>query len=155
VRALKAALTEKWTPGTVGGEPVDCYYTLPVMFSTKKEAAGETAPKKSEPYRSVEKMPQYPGGEAAMLQALMDELKYPENMAENDIKGNVIVTFTVTKEGTIDDIKIVRSAGNEALDAEAVRALKDGLTEKWTPGTVGGEAVDCRYTLPVMFKTKK
>ena len=90
-----------------------------------------------------------------MLQALMDELKYPENRAENDIKGNVIVTFTVTKEGTIDDINIMRSAGNEALDAEAVRALKDGLTEKWTPGTVGGEAVDCRYTIPVMFKTKK
>lgn len=155
VRAVKEGLKVKWTPGTVGGEAVDCHYTLPVMFSTKKEASNETAAKKSEPRKAVETLPQYPGGEAAMLQALMDELKYPENMAENDIKGNVIVTFTVTKEGTIDDIKILRSAGNEALDAEAVRALKDGLTEKWTPGTVGGEAVDCRYTLPVMFKTKK
>ena len=90
-----------------------------------------------------------------MFQALMDEIKYPENMAEKDIKGKVIVSFTVTKEGTIDDINIMQSAGNEALNAEAVRAIKDGLTEKWTPGTVGGEAVNYRYTLPVMFRTKK
>lgn len=155
VRALKAALTEKWTPGTVGGEPVDCYYTLPVMFSTKKEAAGETAPKKSEPYRSVEKMPQYPGGERAMLQALMDEVKYPEHLINEGIGGYTIVHFTVTKNGTIENIKIVKSSGNEELDAEAVRALKAGLTEKWTPGTMGGEPVDCRYTLPVKFNLKK
>lgn len=155
VRALKAALSEKWTPGTVGGEPVDCYYTLPVMFNTKKEAAGETTPKKSEPYRSVEKMPQYPGGERAMLQALMDEVKYPEHLINEGIGGYTIVHFTVTKNGTIENIKIVKSSGNEELDAEAVRALKAGLTEKWTPGTMGGEPVDCRYTLPVKFNLKK
>lgn len=155
VRALKAALTEKWTPGTVGGEPVDCYYTLPVMFNTKKEAAGETAPKKSEPYTSVENMPQYPGGERAMLQALMDELKYPETPFKEGIGGYTVVHFTVTKNGTIENIKIVKSSGNEELDTEAVRALKAGLTEKWTPGTIGGEPVDCQYTLPVKFNLKK
>ena len=155
VRAIKDGLTEKWTPGTVGGEAVDCHYTLPVTFSTKKEASSGTTAKKSEPRKAVETLPQYPGGEVAMFQALMDEIKYPENMAEKDIKGRVIVTFTVTKEGTIDDINIMQSAGNEALNAEAVRAIKDGLTEKWTPGTVGGEAVNYRYTLPVMFRTKK
>lgn len=155
VRALKAALTEKWTPGTVDGKPVDCQYTLPVNFSTKKDTAGETAPKKSEPYKAVEELPHYPGGDRAMLQALMDELKYPENLYNEGVSGRTILTFTVTKEGTIENIKIMNSSGNEELDAEAIRALKNGLTEKWTPGTVGGEAVDCQYTFPVFFRIKK
>lgn len=118
-------------------------------------AATETVSDKSEPVTSAEVMPHYPGGERALLQALMSELKYPETPFKEGIGGYTVVSFTVTKNGTIDDIKIRKSSGNEELDAEAVRAIKAGITEKWTPGTVGGEPVDCQYTLPVKFSLKK
>ena len=118
-------------------------------------AVTETVSDKSEPVTSAEVMPQYPGGERAMLQALMDELKYPETPFKEGIGGYTVVNFTVTKNGTIENVKILKSSGNKELDAEAVRALKAGLTEKWTPGTVGGKPVDCQYTLPVKFSLKK
>lgn len=118
-------------------------------------AVTETVSDKSEPVTSAEVMPHYPGGERAMLQALMDELKYPEAPFKEGIGGHTVVSFTVTKNGTIDDIKIRKSSGNEELDTEAVRAIKAGITEKWSPGTVGGEPVDCLYTLPVKFSLKK
>lgn len=118
-------------------------------------AATETVSDKSEPVTSAEVMPHYPGGERALLQALMSELKYPETPFKEGIGGYTVVGFTVTKNGTIDDIKIRKSSGNEELDAEAVRAIKAGITEKWTPGTVGGEPVNCQYTLPVKFSLKK
>ena len=120
-----------------------------------ESAATETVSDKSEPVTSAEVMPHYPGGERAMLQALMSELKYPETPLKEGIGGHTVVSFTVTKNGTIDDIKIRKSSGNEELDAEAVRAIKAGITEKWSPGTVGGEPVDCLYTLPVKFSLKK
>lgn len=120
-----------------------------------ESAATETVSDKSEPVTSAEVMPHYPGGERAMLQALMSELKYPEAPFKEGIGGYTVVNFTVTKNGTIENVKILKSSGNKELDAEAVRALKAGLTEKWTPGTVGGEPVDCQYTLPVKFSLKK
>lgn len=118
-------------------------------------AVTETVSDKSEPVTSAEVMPHYPGGQRAMLQALMDELKYPEAPFKEGIGGYTVVNFTVTKNGTIENVKILKSSGNKELDAEAVRALKAGLTEKWTPGTVGGKPVDCQYTLPVKFSLKK
>lgn len=120
-----------------------------------ESAATETVSDKSEPVTSAEVRPHYPGGERAMLQALMSELKYPEAPFKEGIGGYTVINFTVTKNGTIENVKILKSSGNKELDAEAVRALKAGLTEKWTPGTVGGEPVDCYYALPVKFSLKK
>lgn len=129
--------------------------TLPAQTAATEAVATEAVSDKSEPVKSAEVMPQYPGGERAMLQALMDELKYPETPFKEGIGGYTVVNFTVTKNGTIENVKILKSSGNKDLDAEAVRALKAGLTEKWSPGTIGGEPVDCKYTLPVKFSLKK
>lgn len=128
---------------------------LPAETAATETVATEAVSDKSEPVKSAEVMPHYPGGERAMLQALMDELKYPEAPFKEGIGGYTVVNFTVTKNGTIENVKILKSSGNKELDAEAVRALKAGLTEKWAPGTVGGEPVDCQYTLPVKFSLKK
>ena len=60
--------------------------------------------------------------------------------------------FVVDKSGSIKDVKIIKSAGNAELDAEAIRVVK--AMPKWTPGTVGGNAVDVKYFLPVQFRLK-
>ena len=100
-------------------------------------------------YKSVEQMPQFPGGEAALMKYLMQNIQYPVNAAKNDIEGRVIVQFVIEKDGQIGEVKVVSSVDPE-LDAEAVRVVK--ALPKFTPGRQDGKAVAVWYTLPVMFK---
>ena len=100
-------------------------------------------------YRSVEQMPQFPGGEAALMKYLESHVTYPPMAAY--IEGHVILQFVVEKDGSIGEVKIVRSL-DKNLDAEAVRVVKS--LPKFTPGRQNGEAVNVWYTLPVPFKLK-
>ena len=52
-------------------------------------------------------MPQFPGGEAAMLSAIGQNLKYPVIAQENGIQGKVIVRFLVEKEDSISKVDVV------------------------------------------------
>lgn len=103
--------------------------------------------------KAAEKMPEYPGGLAAMMKSLIDEIKYPESALKEGISGKVVVKFIVNTDGTMSDFEIVRSQ-NEELDAEAIRAIKAALKEKWTPGMENGKPVRCTFTLPVNFSLK-
>ena len=77
---------------------------------------------------------------------------------EKGIEGRVITKFTVTKAGSIRNIRIVRSV-YKSLDEEAIRIVKS--LPKFVPGKIDGALVDIEYTLPVNFrlppeyKTKK
>ena len=98
---------------------------------------------------SVEQMPQFPGGEAALIKYLQTHINYPPMAAENDIQGKVIVQFVVKKDGSIGQVKVVRSVDKD-LDKEAVRVVKS--FPKFNPGRQNGQAVNVWYTLPVTFK---
>ena len=100
-------------------------------------------------YRSVEQMPQFPGGEAALMKYLESHVTYPPMAAY--IEGHVILQFVVKKDGSIGEVKVVRSV-EKNLDREAVRVIKS--LPKFTPGRQNGEAVNVWYTLPVPFKLK-
>ena len=102
-------------------------------------------------YRSVEQMPKFPGGEAALMKYLQDHVKYPPEAAKNNVQGHVIVQFVVNKDGSIGEVKVVRSL-EENLDKEAIRVIK--TLPKFTPGRQDGKAVSVWYTLPVPFKLK-
>ena len=108
--------------------------------------------KKGEIYKSVEQMPRFPGGEVALMKYLQQNIKYPVNAAKNNIDGRVIVQFVIEKDGSIGEVKVVRSV-EEELDAEAVRVVK--ALPNFEPGRQDGEAVAVWYTLPVMFKLQK
>ena len=103
-------------------------------------------------FRSVEQMPQFPGGEAALMKYIQSHINYPPMAAENEIEGKVIVQFVVKKDGSIGQVKVVRSVDKD-LDEEAVRLIK--ALPKFTPGRQNGQAVNVWYTLPVTFKLKK
>jgi len=111
----------------------------------------ETAPARN----AVEVLPRYPGGDRALLQAVMSEVKYPETAMNKSFSGYVVVRFTVNANGDTSDFELIKSSGYRDLDAEAMRAVKAGMKEKWEPGTVDGKAVDCNFTLPVKFALKK
>ncbi len=100
-------------------------------------------------YKSVEQMPQFPGGEAAMMRYLSQNIKYPPSAAKNNIEGRVILQFVVEKDGQIGEVKIVRSVDPE-LDAEAVRVVK--TMPNFIPGRQDGKPVAVWYTIPISFK---
>ena len=104
---------------------------------------------KEEVFRSVEQMPQFPGGEAALMKYLQSHINYPPMAAENNVQGKVVVQFVVDKTGKVGEVKVVRSVDKD-LDKEAVRVCKS--LPKFTPGRQNGQAVSVWYTLPVTFK---
>ena len=105
--------------------------------------------KTEEIFKSVEQMPQFPGGEAALMKFLASHINYPPMAAENNVQGKVVVQFVVDKTGKVGEVKVVRSVDKD-LDREAVRVCKS--LPKFTPGRQNGQAVSVWYTLPVTFK---
>ena len=108
-------------------------------------------PKRSEDeiFKSVEQMPQFPGGDAALMEYLKSHLNYPPMAVQNKIQGRVVVQFVVEKDGSIGEIKVVRSVDKD-LDEEAVRIIKS--LPKFIPGRHKGQPVAVWYALPVGFK---
>ena len=97
----------------------------------------------------VEVMPQFPGGQIAMLKYIMENIKYPEQAMKEGIQGRVAVRFIVEKDGSISDVKPILSV-HPLLNKEAVRVVES--MPKWTPGKQNGKPVRVRFNLPVMFK---
>ena len=97
----------------------------------------------------VEQMPQFPGGEAALMKYLQSHINYPPMAAENGVQGKVVVQFVVDKTGRVGEVKVVRSVDKD-LDREATRVCKS--LPKFTPGRQNGHPVSVWYTLPVFFK---
>ena len=100
-------------------------------------------------FKSVEQMPQFPGGEAALMKYLASHINYPPMAAENNVQGKVIVQFVVDKTGKVGEVAVVRSVDKD-LDREAVRVCQS--LPKFTPGRQNGRAVSVWYTLPIQFK---
>lgn len=97
----------------------------------------------------VEVMPQYPGGQIAMMKYIMENMKYPKQAMKEGIQGRVAVSFIVEKDGSISDVKPILSV-HPLLNKEAVRVVKS--MPKWSPGKHNGKPVRVRFNLPVMFK---
>ena len=68
---------------------------------------------------------------------------------ENGIQGRVIVTFVVERDGSITDVRVVKSV-DPSLDKEAVRVTKS--MPNWNPGMQNGGPVRVKFTLPVTFR---
>ena len=116
-----------------------------------KEVVVDEKPKEEETkvFDVVEQMPSFPGGDAELMKFLHDHMKYPAVAEENGIQGRVICTFVVERDGSITDVKVVKSV-DPSLDKEAIRVLKS--MPKWIPGKQNGSAVRVKYTVPVTFR---
>ena len=98
----------------------------------------------------VESMPEFPGGQQAMMRYIGENIKYPVIAQENGIQGRVICQFVIEKDGKVTDIQVVRSSGEPSLDKEAVRVINS--MPKWKPGKQRGKPVRVKYTIPVNFR---
>ena len=101
----------------------------------------------------VEKMPEFPGGQAALFKFLSENVKYPKEAVKKGIQGRVICQFVVEKDGSISNVEVVRSGGHHLLDQEAVRVIS--IMPKWNPGTQRGKPIRVKYTVPVNFRLPK
>lgn len=109
----------------------------------------EEEPEEQTIFEVVENMPEFNGGQAALMQYLAKNIKYPTIAQENGTQGRVIVQFVVNKDGSIVDAKVVRSV-DPYLDKEALRVINS--MPKWKPGMQRGKPVRVKYTVPVMFR---
>ena len=118
-----------------------------------KEVIAQPEPPKHEEeskvFDVVEQMPSFPGGNGALLEYLATHVKYPVVAQKNGVQGRVIVSFVVERDGSITDVRVVRSV-DPSLDREAARVVSS--MPRWTPGKQNGSAVRVKYNVPVMFK---
>ncbi|MEP6793651.1 MAG: energy transducer TonB [Saprospiraceae bacterium] len=109
------------------------------------------AQSEEKPFTYVEKMPSFPGGTDSMYIYLYRNIHYPADARKYKITGQVITQFTVSPEGEIQDIKIVRGIGygcNEEAE-RIIASMNDG--HKWIPGLHNGKPVPVTFTLPIKF----
>ena len=117
-----------------------------------KEVIAQPEPPKEEEtkvFDVVEQMPSFPGGPSALMQYLSSNIKYPVVAEENGVQGRVVCTFVVERDGSITDVRVIKSV-DPSLDKEAVRVVKS--MPKWIPGKQNGSAVRVKYTVPVTFR---
>ncbi len=101
-------------------------------------------------YTFKEEMPKYVDGQEAFSNFLSDNLVFPTSLYEAEICGSVWVSFVVTKDGTISNVKATRCAQHPLLEREAIRVIK--LTQgKWIAGRQGGKPVNVKCLIPIDF----
>ena len=97
----------------------------------------------------VEENAQFPGGDEACMKWLQEHIKYPQICIEQNVQGRVQVGFVVNRDGSIVDVKILRSP-DPNLSKEAERVVK--MMPKWKPARQGNKTVRSRFNLPVNFR---
>jgi protein TonB len=130
-----------------GNEPTE---TIEIDFSVLAfDESGKGTDKDEEILITAEIMPEFPGGQRALLNFLSKNVKYPVIAQENGITGKVFVSFVIDEAGDILNVELLRGA-DPALDKEALRVVSS--MPKWQPGMQGGKTVKVRYTVPINFQ---
>ena len=100
----------------------------------------------------VQEKPTFNGGDANEFSKWVNaRLVYPELAKENGVEGRVTLQFTITKDGRLQDVKVL-SSPDETLSREAVRVVSG--SPKWTPGRQRDRAVNVTYTFPVIYRLR-
>ena len=100
----------------------------------------------------VQEMPNFPGGERALMKWITENVAYPAAAADNGIEGRVHCQFIINADGSVSDVNVARSL-DPLLDKEAIRVLKS--MPKWNPGIQQGKAVRVKLSVPVLFRLQK
>lgn len=98
-------------------------------------------------YKFADQMPEFNGDLSTYL---IGAIKYPETARKAGKQGRAVLQFVVREDGRIDQVTVVRSAGDASLDAEAKRVVT--AMPSWQPGMQDGKKVPVQFTLPISFK---
>jgi TonB family protein len=100
----------------------------------------------------VDEQPEFPGGQKALMEYVVKNIRYPAEAQIKKLKGRVILKFVIMDDGKVSDIKVVRSV-HKILDDEAILVIK--AMPEWTPGKKNGKVVPVFYTFPINFIFEK
>ncbi|MBQ8760792.1 MAG: energy transducer TonB [Bacteroidales bacterium] len=101
-----------------------------------------------EVYSLVEEAAQFPGGQEEMMKFIQDNRQYPDEAKSQNLHGRVIVSFIVEKDGSLSNVKVMRSLGS-GCDEEAVRVINS--MPMWKPGKNSGKEVRTKMLVPITF----
>ena len=110
--------------------------------------AQEPIPSSKVVFMIVEEMPEFPGGQDALREFIIENVRYPKVAHENGIQGRVFTRFVVETDGSVTEAQIVKGV-DPSLDEEALRVVN--AMPKWQPGRQRGENVRVSYTIPINF----
>ncbi|MGB0432617.1 MAG: energy transducer TonB [Bacteroidia bacterium] len=131
------------------------YFVLAAFaLFTVKLSAQDTA-KRDSVVQFVEELPQFPGGELALVEYLKSNVKYPKKEKRKQIEGTAYVSFIIDKSGAVRDVEIFKGTeakATKAMRKEAVRVVAQ--MPNWKPGTQRGKPVHVKYSIPIMFRFK-
>ena len=160
----------KWKPGTQRGKPVRVKYTVPVMFrlpdEDKKEeykpvpkieetvvvgygTRQESPVEEGQVFEVVEQMPSFPGGPEGLMRYISKNIKYPVGAQKAGTQGRVMIEVIIDTNGNVTNPKVSQGV-DPLLDAEAIRVTSN--MPKWQPSTQRGQAVNVKYTFPIIFR---
>lgn len=103
-------------------------------------------------YKFTKKMPQFPGGNKALMNFIKNSLVYPEEALKNNLSGRVVLDLIIGIDGSIDHINISESSNHESLDRAAIAGVKN--MPKWIPGELDGDPIRVKHALPIQFRLK-
>ena len=102
-----------------------------------------------QPYIKVQQMPTFQGGDLnAYRNWMQSQLQYPKEAKDKGIKGRVIFSFVVEKDGSVSNFDALQASDKILVD-EVERVFK--LTPKWEPGKQNGKEVRVKFTVPIVF----
>ena len=134
-------------------EDLNIKFDVEVTEDTKVEAvtvvAEEPKEEVDEIFSVVEETATPKGGLPAFYKYVGEKMKYPAQARRMGVEGRVFVQFVIGKDGSINDVKIIKGIG-AGCDEEASRVMQSAPS--WNPGKQRGKPVKQRYTLPIIFK---
>jgi protein TonB len=112
---------------------------------------GPGEPAAPEIFTIVEEQAEFPGGFAAMMKYIQQNVQYPAMAREAGISGKCFLKFVVNETGDISNVEVLKGVpGCPDCDKEAIRVVKS--MPKWKPAKMTGRAVKCYFNLPFSFK---
>ncbi len=99
--------------------------------------------------KTVEQLPEFPGGIVQFMKWLTRNLRYPSVAQSQRIQGKVVISFIINKDGSIASPTIVQSA-DPLLDREAMRVIR--MMPHWKPGLQDGKPCRTMFAIPVNFQ---
>lgn len=101
-----------------------------------------------ETFTIVEEMPEFPGGDAALMRYLAKSVRYPVIAEQNNIQGRVYIQFVINTNGEVTNAIVLRGV-DPSLDKEAIRVVEN--MPSWKPGKQRNKPVRVSFTVPINF----
>lgn len=84
-----------------------------------------------------------------MQKHIEENFQYPAEAIDNKIEGSVLVSFVITLEGDVTDVKTIAPQNAEVLKKEAQRIVS--LLPKFVPGKHHDKNTSVSYSFPMEF----